>query len=43
MFFWAVKRLRERGWAIEIVTRHVPGGGTVFQLATTATTPGEGQ
>ena len=40
MLFWAVKRLRERGWAIEIITRHVPGGGTVFMLATT---PGEGQ
>ena len=35
MFFWARDRLIARGWAIEVTTRHVPGGGTVFQLATT--------
>lgn len=38
-FSWSTKRLRERGWAIEIITRHVPEAGVVFMLTTT---PGEG-
>lgn len=38
MFSWAVKRLRERGWTIEIVTRTPPSGGAVFMI----TTPGGG-
>jgi hypothetical protein len=34
MFFWARDRLVERGWAIEVITRQVPGGGTCFMLTT---------
>lgn len=33
LFSWVIRRLRKRGWAIEVVTRHA-GGGVVFQLTT---------
>lgn len=36
MFSWVVKRLRERGWHLEIVTRTPPSGGAVFMLCTTS-------
>ena len=31
---WVIRRLRERGWDLEVVTRTPPTGGVVFMLCT---------
>ena len=34
LFSWCVKRLRQRGWTIEVITANAPNG-VVFMLTTT--------